>query len=133
MRSITLKSVVLVGLVLALLSLWVGPFVDHHFAERVPHVHINALDNVTSHLHAYEVPHRHDLQVSDAAGQEGPVSGTALRPSPTELALIASAMLVLWTTGLVLPARTSRLVPLRLPLLTLGASAPARAERPPTV
>ncbi len=47
-------------LVLGLLLPFLGPVIDHHFAERFPHHgHIYVASPDTEHIHAYALPHHH--------------------------------------------------------------------------
>ena len=47
-------------LALALMAPFLGPVVDHHFAERFPHHgHIYVSSAEPDHVHAYAIPHHH--------------------------------------------------------------------------
>ena len=76
----TLRALLSIAAVLALLASSFGPLIDHHFVERQHnHVHIYLGSNEPNHVHAYDAAHIH--HPTELLPVEGPSDQTVFLTS----------------------------------------------------
>ena len=110
--------------------LWLAPLLDHHVAERVPHVHLLPHDDAAPHRHAYELPHHGDA--ADPTVPEATTAAPVVKPLQGSYLALALLALALWLPALRLPAGGHTCRPCPSPDPSMGVPLlPARLERPP--
>ena len=70
--------VISISLAAAVVLVFLGPVVDHHFVERQHnHSHIYLNGSVGEHLHPFEKPHSHSNLIADDSGRHGIIYQTS--------------------------------------------------------